>query len=186
MKFPAICSLRFAAFMALGLVFNSCNKLKELVSINLPLETAGISFTLPPLEEGTASATDVDVYLNVDSLIKEEAPNMGVDNIKSVKIESCTITVLNATTEDHFGVLTDCSAAVASNVSPNWLTFAAVTGNPDTYATSLALPVKSDVELKDYFNATRFSYRISATSRRATTTELNCKATIKFKAEVSL
>lgn len=157
-----------------------------MISFNLPLQTVDVKFTLPPLEEGQAEAADLDVYLNVDSLIKEEASNMSAENIRSVKIQSMVLTVENFTTEDHFGALTSCSAGLASELKPDFINVAELTNNPETYATSLSLPVKADTELKDYFASKKFTYRVTATSRRATTTTLNCKATIKLKAEIGL
>jgi hypothetical protein len=60
-----------------------------------------------------------------------------------------------------------------------------VTSNPDTYATTLSIPVK-DVDLKDYFSSTILYYRITGTARRATTTTLSGTATIQFDIEAGL
>jgi hypothetical protein len=184
MKISRVFPGRLAALAAFTLLFSSCDKLKDLLKANVTLEAGDVSFIIPAQPAGTQTLAEFDVYLNVDSLIKANASSFDISNIRSVKVKSCQLVVLNSTANDHFGVLSTCKAELASNGNSTWTTMAELASNPDATATTLDLPVNSDVELKDYFKATTLSYKISGTTRRATTTALICKAIVKFDAEV--
>jgi hypothetical protein len=95
------------------------------------------------------------------------------------------LNLTKSTQEDNWGAFTSFEAGFASTPN-NYITFASKTGNPDTYATSLDLPVNSDVDLKDHFGSSIFYYNLKATARRATTTTLEGTATIKFDVEAGL
>jgi hypothetical protein len=169
----------------LGSIFTSCNKLKDLVKFNIPLQTADVSFTIAPQPVGTQTLAGFQVGINLDSILKAENSSLSISNIKSVKVTACTITTSNATTADHFGDLSACQVAIASGSASTFTKVAEITSNPDTYATTLTIPV-SDVELKDYFTTSLLKYQLSGTVRKATTTTLNCTATIKFEIEAGL
>ena len=178
-------SLSFVALLAFSSFFTSCDKVKDLITFNVPLQTADVSFTIAPQPAGTQILTAFQFGINVDSVLKKENSSLGVGNIKKVKVKSVSITVTNPTSTDHFGVLSACEVGLASNAIPTYTTFAALTSNPDAYATTLTIPA-NDVDLKDYFGSTVLYYRLSGTTRRATTTTLQCKATIQFDIEAGL
>jgi hypothetical protein len=176
-------SLGLASCFALVLS-SSCNKLKDLVKVNVPLQTADISFTISPQPAGTQTLSGFQVVVNIDSILKAQNSSLSTGNIKSVKIKSCSLVALNATSSDHFGDLSACQVSLASDGS-SYVKVAELTSNPDAFASSLELPV-NDVELKDYFNTTVLKYQLSGTVRKATTTTLNCTATVKFDIEAGL
>lgn len=169
---------------ASGTFFTSCNKLKDLVTINVPLQTADINFTITAQPVGTQTLAGFQVGVDIDSILKAQNSSLSFSNIKSVKIKSCDLVVLNATTNDHFGDISACQVSLASNNSP-FTKIAELSSNPEAYATTLSIPI-NDVELKDYFNTTLLRYQLSGTMRKATTTTLNCKATLKFNIEAGL
>jgi hypothetical protein len=178
-------SLGLVAVLALSIITPSCNKLKDVITVNVPLQTADIQFSIPPQPVGTQTLASFQFGINVDSVLKIENSSLGIGNIKKVKVKSITLTLSNATQEDNFGVLSACEAGISSNTKPDYVVFAGLTSNPSTYATTLNIPVK-DVDLKDYFNSTVLYYKLTGTTRRATTTTLNGKATIKFDIEAGL
>ena len=178
-------SLGFVAILALSTVFTSCNKVKDLITINVPLQTADVKFTIDPVNAGTGQLTIFQFGVNIDSVLKKENSSIGIGNIKKVKVKSITLTLTNATQADNFGAFSACEAGLASNTKPDYTTFAALTSNPDTYATTLDITPK-DVDLKDYFTSTVLFYKLSGTARRATTAPLNGTATIKFDIEAGL
>lgn len=172
-----VCFLVFAAL-------TSCNKLKDLIKVNVPLQTAEISFTIEPQTAGTKSLAGFQVNINIDSILKAENSKLGMDNIKSVKVKSCTIVAQNASDENNFGNLSACEASLAADSGP-YVKFAEITSNPETFSSSLNIPV-SDVELKDYFYTNVLKYQLSGTVRKATTATLHCTATVKFDIEAGL
>ncbi|THU39286.1 hypothetical protein FAM09_12295 [Niastella caeni] len=174
----------FVAVLALTTV-TSCNKLKDVIKINVPLETADIQFSIAPQPAGTQQLTAFQFGINIDSLLKIENSSLGTSNIKQVKVKSITLQLNNATQNDNWGALSACEAGLASNNIPSYTVFAGLTSNPDAYATTLNIPVK-DVDLKNYFNSTVLYYKVSGTTRRATTTTLTGTATIVFDIEAGL
>jgi len=179
-------SLGLLSVLALSTLFTSCDKVKDLITINVPLKTAAINFTIAPQSAGTQqSVAAFQLGINIDSVLKHENSSLGVGNIKSVKVKSITLNLSNATQSDNFGAFSACEAGLATNTNQTYTVFAALTSNPDAYATTLSIPVK-DVELKDYFGATVFYYNLSGTLRRATTTTLQGTAVIEFSIDTKL
>lgn len=172
--------------LALSFLMTSCDKLKDAVKVNVAMQTADVDFTIPIQPAGTQTLSEFVTVLNVDSAIKANNSSFGASNIKSVKVKSCRIIVLNGDAENQLGVLSAAKMEFASNNKPATVTLANLSNNPDAQATSLELPVDSNLELKEYFNATSFLYHLSGTTRRATTKALQCRATVKFDVQVGL
>jgi len=172
-------SLGLVAVLALSTLLPSCDKVKDAISINVPTQTVTADFTITAQPAGTRDLASFQFGINLDSLIKKENSSLSIGNIKQAKIKSISLTLTNATQADNFAVISACEAGVTSNTQPQYTVFAALTSNADTYATTLDIPVK-DIDLKDYFSSTAIYYKLSGTTRRATTTTLQGKATIKF------
>lgn len=171
---------RLAVCACFGFLFTSCDKAKDLININIPMETIDVAFEIPVTKVGSVTLAEFNVSLNTDSIIKANASSFGIANIRSVKIKSCEIKLSNASAEDQFGVLSDCAAQIKSGTNDTWATFAQVSGNPDTFAETINLNVNADLDLKSYFSAASISYKITGTTRRATSTVLQAKAYIKY------
>jgi hypothetical protein len=179
-------SLGLVAVLALSSFLHSCNKVKDAIVINIPTQTVTADFTISPVQAGTATLASFQFGINLDSVIKVQNSSLGLGNIKSAKIKSITLNLTNATQADNFAVVSACEAGITSNNNSTYKAFASLTSNPDTYATTLDIPVNPDVDLKDYFNATAIYYKLSGTTRRATSTTLTGKATVKFDLQVGL
>ena len=179
--------LAFGLLTLLTIVNTSCKKLKNAAKINIELSYANIDFTIPTITAaGPATLMAKDVYLNVDSLIKANNGALSAGNIKSVTVKSCVITMIDGDANNNFSALQSAKADFKSNVNSNWYTIAEITNNPDVEDYEIEIPVNSSINLKDYFNATTFSYTIYGEARKATTHPIQCKATIKYNLEAGL
>ena len=177
-------------FLALGLTsilsISSCDKIKDAVKVNLLMQTADVNFVIPAQPVGTQQLSQFSVPLNVDSILKKKNSSLGLDNIKSVKVKTCTIVLLNGDGTNNFGALSAAKAEMSSSSNSTMVTIAELSSNPDATANSLNLPVNGNTELKGYFKGNTFTYRVSGTTRRATTKALECRATIQFDVEAGL
>ncbi len=170
-------------------VLSSCDKVKELASVNFNMDSAEGEFTIPVLTTTGTVTFDADqVYINLDSLIKDQNAEVGVGNIKEVRIIECSLELLNGDEQNNFSVLESCKLALASNVNPSFITIAEIKDNPDEANNKLDLPVSNpELELKDYFmNANQFSYRVSGTCRKTTDKELQCRVHVKYRIKAGL
>jgi len=172
-------SLGLVAVLALSTLLHSCDKVKDAISINVPTQTVNADFYIAAQQQGAQAVVSLPVGLNLDSLIKIQNSSLGIGNIKSAKIKSISLAFSNTTATDHIGSFSACEVSLASSAKPDYTVIAGTTSIADANVASFDIPVK-DVDLKEYFNSTSFTYKLSATVRRATTTELKGKATIKF------
>jgi len=168
--------------IVMGVVaLSSCNKLKDVAKVNIGLNSKQVDFTIPVIDKtGQMDLAAFDVYVNVDSIIQANNLSVTANNIQSVKITSCDIVMNDGDAQNNFAVLQSGKAELASNTKTDMLTVAELTDNPDVQAYTLSLPVNSNVNLKDYFNATTFSYKLSGFARRTTSKEIHCTATIHY------
>lgn len=186
MKITKLTTVSLIALLTLGFFTSSCDSVKDIIKFNLPEQTIEVEFDIPATNTGDKSLAAFNVRLDMDSLIKANASNFSADNIQTAKITGVRVEASNTEENgDHFGALQSAKAQLSSNTNATLVTIAELANNPETYAASLILPVK-DVELKDYFKATNFTYIFSGYVRTATTTTLHCKAYIKFDGKLSL
>ena len=174
--------LLLAGIAALG--FTSCEKVKDLAKIKLGAQSQDIEFVIPVMQQGgDQELAAANTQLNIDSVIKAYNSSFGVANIKSAKVKSVTFSVIDADQENNLAIVENCSVQLASDTKPEFVTIAEIIGNPDEYATSIEIPVK-DVDLATYLTSNNYSYKVLAKTRRGTTKELNCKASISYELEV--
>jgi hypothetical protein len=181
-----VLSLNLLFLLVSSFFLTSCDKLKDALKVDVAMQTADVSFTIPPQQAGTQTLSEFITSLNVDSAIKANNSQFGISNVKSVKITSVRITLLNGDGQNTFGALSDCKMDFSSNNKPDKVTLGSLSNNPDAAVSALDLPVNSSLELKDYFSAASFNYTLSGTTRRAITKTLECKATVKFNVQVGL
>lgn len=185
MKSNILSSVIFLSVFTVSLF--SCNKIKELAKINIELSSADIEFTIPKINAtGPATLADKNVYLNVDSIIKANNAELGAKYIKSVTLKSCTITMVDGDANNNFSALESCKVDFSSNINGSKVKLAEITNNPDVESYELTFPLGGTVNLKDYFNATTFSYNITGSARKTTSKDINCKATIRYTLEAGL
>jgi len=172
----------FSIFIFPLTIITSCKKTDTLVQVNVPVQMAQITYTIPMNQSSIDTTTTV--YCNVDSIIRAAKTNtysFNISNIKSVTVTSAN-TILTGTTDaaDNFGNLSSLSAAISSTSDTAATIFAQVTNNPGTFATSLNIPVNTTVNLKTYFDATLFNFTFRSALAAPTTINLQAQATIQF------
>ncbi len=176
-----------AALMCVAIAgMSSCQKIANNLKYDLNLQTATVNFTIPPCPNTSIEVAGSQTnYYNIDSFIRASTVNtMGVSNITSAKIKSCTITILDPKTAINFANFISCSGSFYSdgNKTPFGVT---VNNNPDVYATELKLPVDTSAELKGYLNNSKqFTYTLRGNLRRPTTDSIHCTATFAFNVHV--
>ena len=162
----------------------SCSKVAQLLQYNVPLQSGSVTINIPATSDTSAGASGTaSNSINIDSVIKAYTGNvLGVSNITSVKLTSATMTLQNADSTDNFQNFSSCYVSFTTNTaSPYQIN---ISNNPNTYATSLAVPVDSTVELKGYLNGNQFTYSAGGHLRASTTKTLNCVVTFTFNIHV--
>jgi len=161
-----------------SMAITSCKKSVTLVKDNVPVQMGQIAFVIPPSQ--TISDTTVTIYCNVDSIIRAYNPSFNGTNIKSVAAIAANISLSNADNTDNFGNFSSAEMQISSTENAAIITFAQVTNNPAGYADVLNLPVTPSLELKNYFDATLFTFTFRSSLISPTFVALNATATINF------
>jgi len=170
---------------SLGL--SSCDKVKDAIKVNVPVEIRDIQFIIPPVTEaGQDFSQDFTVSIDIEALIRQADPGLGAGNIKSATIESCILTIDDDSQydDDNFTALSSVDASVASNTNTSFTRIASA-GNPGEKFI-LDMSVNNDLDLKSYLKGNTFNFRFSGKAKRATTHTLQCRATVKFKVGAGL
>ncbi|MBL7773810.1 MAG: hypothetical protein JNM95_13175 [Chitinophagaceae bacterium] len=177
-----------AAVILIGSVLlSSCSAIKKKLNVDIDMTSSNVEFTIPVITTvGTTDMGEQTIPVNIDSIIKANNAELAASNIKSVKLKSCTITLLDGDGQNNFAALQACSASFYSNTQTTPVQLASISDNPDVESYNLTLPVNASIDLKDYFGATSFTYHITGTSRKTTTKELHAKATIRYTLNVGL
>jgi hypothetical protein len=181
-------AITIVASFAVIATLQSCSKLAQsLVFNNLNLQPGALTFTIPANPDTNAVITlgSATNSYNVDSFIKANTANqLGVSNINSVKLASCVITITaGASTTNNLANFQSCNASFYSNTETAPFVLS-VPNNPDTYATTLTMPVDTTTELKSYLSGTNFNYSVSGKLRRPTTAPLTCTVNYSFTMSV--
>jgi hypothetical protein len=165
-----------ACALALTLLFTGCDKVKDLIKVNVTT-SVNIDFEIDPINETAVTYTDIraNIANELDAVIKAENSELGVENIKSAKVQSCVVTTsATSAPDDNFTALNNLSLAIESdNKSP-------------TQPYSVELPVTANVDLKDYLKGNTFGYKFTYSGKRKTTTTLQCRARVTYLLNVGL
>jgi hypothetical protein len=170
-KYPII-------FLSFCVILISCKKSAKLVKVTVPVQMAQISFTIPPSQ--TTTDTTITVYCNVDSIIRAYNSSFNGTNIKSVAAVAVNISLSNADNTDNFGNFSSAEMQISSTENAAATTFAQVINNPTDYADVLNPTVIPSVELKNYFDATLFTFTFRSSIASSTFVALDATATINF------
>ncbi len=176
----------FALASLAAISLTSCSKLGRNLQYDLNMQTATVNFTIPACTNTSVALSGNETnYYNIDSFIKANTMGtLGISNITSAKLSSCTITLLDPSSTINFANFKSCTGGFYSdaNTTPYQVS---VVNNPDVYSSALSLPVDTSAELKGYItNARKFTYTLSGDLRRPTTDSIHCTATFAFKVHV--
>lgn len=171
------------------IALSSCSKVEEITQKDVVITPNSVTFTIPEVTSTDAGSISAPFEVNLDlaALIKEKASSFGVGNIKSIKITSLKIDLINGDDANNFKIIENLSASIsAEGLSSKVL--ASVTNNDfTTVKQSLVIPVTGgDIELKDYLKATSFKYSISGKAHSKTTKALQAKLTASYTFKLGL
>lgn len=176
-------NIRTTITSGIGLIFfllSSCDKVKEAIRVNVPV-TMNVDMIIPPVSETGSNIVlkETTTEINIDQLIKDANSELGAENIRSVSVESVSLSI-NEDSQfdpDNLTALHSASIALSSGVKAEWEKIAEVNDPADPYQTDI--PVIA-ADLKPYFNTDAFNYRLEIVASRQTTHELHATARIKF------
>ena len=163
-----------------GLMFSSCSKVTAVVAKATGISWSGMDMTVtvPVVTDTSAhpSIANGAFTYNLDSLIKSQTSNLlGLANIDTFEITSCTLTIQNPDANDNFANFEMANLSFSTNYNATALPpIAEIGNNPNTYATTLNVPVNI-INLKSYVSpvgATTFSYAMGGKLRTSTTDSL--------------
>lgn len=189
--------MKKSLFVFIGLFFIlSCQKLKDLTNVSFDFSNGTTEFDIPISQVGNyGSLTSKSFSMNLDSLIKINNGESGLQYLKNLTITSIDLTLSNADTlnpdttkpKNNFQNLSSFKMKFYTNVKPDTLEIGSLASNPDVYATSLNIPVNASIDVKEYAKtATIFGYVLQANVRRPTTKILNCKVKVNYKVTCGL
>ncbi len=179
--------LSACALFSAVLLFSGCDKVKDLIKVNVKT-TVEVNFEIDPITQTVENITEVydNVANTLDAVIKAENSDLGIENIKSAKVEACVVsTTATSVADDNFQALNKFSISLKSDTKPTNTTFAALTATPPQ-AYTMEVPVNASVDLVDYLKSNKLAYTFEYKGNRKTTTKLLCKARITYLLKVSL
>jgi hypothetical protein len=126
------------------------------------------------------SITSFYYKMNMDSFVKSYGSEYDTSSIRSVKLNSCVITLNDKDTANNIRNFHTTNIGITSATNRNIYRIAAFTDIVDTNAYFISIPKSYDPNLASYFKADSVRYRLYGNVRRATTTEIKGIATISF------
>ncbi len=165
--------------MSIMLTVVSCSKIGNLLTFRVGMQTKSFDFTIPITTDTAVAIGPVATTFNVDSFIRANtAGQMGSANIKSVKLSSVVLTLNNANAANNFQNFEFVDLAFSSNTNGTPYTMS-IANNPDSYSSTLSLPVDTTRDLSSYLG-NEFTYTVRGRLRKPTTQEVNCTAVVTF------
>lgn len=161
----------------------SCDKVKDKIKVNVPL-TLEFPVIIPAV-----STTDTTVVLehteseNIDELIQEYKESLGSKDIKSVDIESVTLSLDSNSRhfeDDNLQSFKSITAYLSSNTVPVNVEIASLGTPQDPYQIQIPVNNNIDANLIRYFNAQEFTFKLNIKMNRTTEKELTGTTTVKF------
>jgi len=174
--------LLFTTLAALAIAIGVVSCKKDLLNVNVPMQMAEITLTLPitpaagevTLPEDTI-ATNIDKFLS-DNKIKKE-------NIKSIKIESMVATIVpdssGQDTINNFRVMQNVKTELAAG-SGSFFTLSEVSNIPNVPTYTLDLKPNKDTDYTSYFSSSLFRLRTTILTRSPIFKPIKMKVSIKL------
>ncbi len=164
--------LSAAALMAI--LFNSCDK--KTIDITLEKEYIDSTFIIAQTAASGDFNESKSVTLDIATLAASKGFN--VNDIKSAKLKSCTLTIKDTSAVP---VTFDLIDNVAANFSANGIPVVEVASETITHngASSVDLPLK-DVELMNFVKAQNFNFEVKGHTNGPVPHDVPMRAFIKF------
>lgn len=165
--------------LAIGMItltsLTACTKLIQALFPSFETQIRTVEVTIPVVPGTTAETTlgSASVRYNLDSVIKEHTVNQfDINKMATVKVKSVTINLSNADQTNNIANFESVRLNLTTDNNGTPTTIASTT-IPDTYSTSLTVPVTNSPELKEYLKGNQITYTVLGKARRATTKSLN-------------
>ncbi|MHA4895141.1 hypothetical protein ACXZ1K_10330 [Pedobacter sp. PWIIR3] len=178
----------FGCFLALNLLLAGCSKINDSTHMDITLSPPTVAFNISINSSLTTgnSIAEITTAINLDSLIKLQAPRFSSANITSMKITSFSLSLVDTVrTENNFANVENVAVSIQGNGQTS-NTVAAIS-NTDTMSGLLAIPVTAtDNDLKAFLNTGQVKYLLIGKLRKATTKVLRAKASATYRVQLSL
>lgn len=165
----------------------SCDKLKELAKAKFNMVNDTVEIIIPASGSSLTYSKSESFKLNLDSLVKAQNIDLSQENIKSFKLNSAEVSLLNADTANNFANIQSCTISFYTNVNMTATQIGNLANNPNVYATTLNIPVDQTVDLKEYVKtANTFYYSVAGSLRVKTSKDLKMKIKVNYSVEAGL
>lgn len=166
----------------------SCDKLKDLTNVNFNFSNGTTEFDIPITLAGSyGSLTSKTFSMNLDSLIKANNGESGLQYLKTLTITSIDLTLPEADTPNNFQNLQSCKMKFYTNVKSDTLVIGSLDSNANTYKSVLNIPISASIDIKEYAKtASTFGYILQANLRKETTKVLKCKVKVNYQVTCGL
>lgn len=186
--------LAAAALLTATPTLTSCDRVKDTVDnvsipvpfpIDLNIDQADTPFFTVPTIGNYYEYPPIDLNIDVDAKIKERYPSLGVNNLRSVKLNSFSITNTGSTGlgDVNFSAITNAELYLQAPGQPDVLVGTSVN---NTNPSVLTFTPKSDVELINYFKSKQQSLKIRYKSNKISAGKINLRLSPSFKVSVGL
>ena len=185
-----LCALAIAGC---GFVFSSCNKVASVLATATGISWSGVDMTIAvPAESDTTVPANVGTgtfSYNLDSLIKSQTNKLlKLSNIDTFEIIGCLLTITNPDANNNFANFETAQLSFSTRYNSTVVNMGEIDNNPDSYATTLSVPVNKTVNLKTYISPlgnTTFNYSLFGKLRRATTASLTVNVHLDYYIHVT-
>ncbi|MGY4384222.1 hypothetical protein ACVWYN_001248 [Pedobacter sp. UYP24] len=178
----------FIWFTTLSLLLLSCSKINDSTKMDISLSPTITKFDIPinsSLAIGNTIA-EITTAVNLDSLIKVQAPRFSTSNITSMKMTSFTLSLTDSVeVENNFANIANIDVSVQGG-GQNSNTIASLS-NGEAMAGVLSIPIRStDNDLRPFLNDGQVKYLLIGKLRKETTKILKAKATVTYRLQLKL
>lgn len=171
----------------LSLFLTSCRDIANAVlDVLPPFEVPfSTSMQVPFAAVNTTSYTrtpEIPMNIDLDSQIKSENPSYSINNLKSVKMSSLTVTYESSQMGSKLDAIKNAKIYVKAPNLPEKLI---ATAYDNTNPTSITF-TSTDAEILDYFKTTQNSLIVEVQGNYVTADRITMKMDSKFKIKVQL
>ncbi len=170
-------------FLVVISLLSNCTKIDESTKMDITISPALTSFVIPVISSTTAGTTvaDIAVNVNLDSLIKLQAPRFSPTQITNLKLTSFRLTLTDSVeAANNFGNIENVTVSLsAAGQTSNVVAALSV---PDAQSGGLEIPLTAtDNDLKTYFTGNQIHYILTGKMRRPTTKTLRAKLATTYR-----
>lgn len=178
----------FSLFLMATMLLSSCDKIKDLISVDAPIK---LEFEFELDKDNPTAATFEDGYNieeELNEFLKDQNNKLDIDNIKSVKLQSCVVTITPNASMPNDNLTALSSFKMEASPTKNLADFVILADMPNapTNGYEVSVPVNSKLEMKSYLKGRDFQYRMSYRTSRKLESDVTGKAVLTFIVKAGL